>query len=605
MLFEQELKTHLLAQNKSFNPHDFSSTLHLAIVDLKNRNIAGAFIVPLAYLVGGLATNYASEHLSLFVLFGIILFALTFLRGIVIVAFSKEEIKNKHIFLPLYFWSNLFTGLIWGLFAATGVFFYHNTLSVTLIVILLAGISGGSMASYCVWKLLSYCYLVIILLPTIFVEFYIGNSITVSIGIAITIFLIFNMVQAKVWNNHYWLSLINSIVIKNTTLELEKLNKQLVDEINDHKRTSADIAISRKKLQDIYNSAHDGIFILDLNGVVIDVNVTMLQIFKFTKEQALRFDIFNSMKSHLNSEVNIRSTWQETLQDNPQEFKYQEKHKDENEILTFQVNLRRSLWGKDSIVIATVRDITIQVKAMTAIVAANQAKSEFLANMSHELRTPMTGILGYARLGIKRFDTLPRNKINEYFEIIQISGFRLMKLLDNVLDFSKLEVGKMQYTMRESDLLVRIHQVITELKPNAAEKGLNFVVESKGEKVAVYCDPEKIVQVLRNILFNAIKFCNSSSEIKIVSENIHSETERSVQRISVSNSGVAIPGNELESIFEKFIQSSATKTGAGGTGLGLAICKQIIHDHNGTIWAKNESDGKITVSFLLPVDNRI
>ena len=203
MIFEQELKKHLAAQNKSFNPQDFSSILHLAIVDLKNRNIAGAFIVPLAYLVGGLATDYASEHLFLFISFGIILFASTVLRGIVIVAFSKEKIENQHIFLPLYFWSNLFTGLIWGLFTATGIFFYHNTLSVTLIIILLAGISGGSIASYCIWKLLSYCYLLIILLPTIFVEFYIGNSLTVSIGIAITFFLVFNLAQVKIFGINF------------------------------------------------------------------------------------------------------------------------------------------------------------------------------------------------------------------------------------------------------------------------------------------------------------------------------------------------------------------------------------------------------------------
>ncbi|MCK5070615.1 MAG: PAS domain S-box protein [Desulfocapsa sp.] len=605
MFFEQELKKHLLQQNKSFNSRDFSTILHLAIVDLKNRNVAGAFIVPLAYLVGGLMTDYASEHLFLFVFFGIILLTVTVLRGFVIVAFSKEKIKNTHVFLPLYFWSNLFTGLVWGLFAATGVLFYHNTPSVSLIVILLAGISGGSMASYCIWKLLSYCYLIIILVPTIFVEFYIGNSITIPIGISIIFFLIFNLTQARVWNDHYWLSLINGIVIENSTLELERLNKQLVVEISDHKSTSAKIAISRKKLRDIFNSAHDGILIFDLNGVVIDANITMEQIFKISREQALQFDVFKSMNTHKNIENDIHSIWQKTLQSNPQEFKYQEMLRDTNEMLTFQVNLRRSLWGTDSIVIATVRDITLQVEAMGAIVAANHAKSEFLANMSHELRTPMNGILGYARLGIKRFETLPRIKLNEYFEVIQNSGFRLMKLLDNVLDFSKLEVGKMQYNMRESDLLVRIHQVITELKPNAAEKGMNFVVESKGQKVSVYCDPEKIVQVLRNLLFNAIKFGDNNSEITIVSENIAPSAEEATQQISVTNNGIKIPDNELESIFEKFTQSSATKTNAGGTGLGLAISKQIVLDHNGKILAKNEPNGKITFCFCMPVNQQV
>jgi len=266
--------------------------------------------------------------------------------------------------------------------------------------------------------------------------------------------------------------------------------------------------------------------------------------------------------------------------------------------------LRKCLWGDDSVVIATIRDITPQVLAMQATIAANRTKSEFLANMSHELRTPMHGILGYARLGTKRSDSVPRAKLNEYFHLIRQSGTRLMDLLNNVLDFSKLEVGKMRYHMGMNNLIPRIHQVTTEMAPIAAERGLSFELECEHTRAMAYCDPRKITQVLRNLLLNAIKFSSKNTQIHIFCEEIDKTGCNHRQRISISNFGIAIPDDELESIFKKFIQSSATDTGAGGTGLGLAISRQILSDHNGRIWAKNNPDGSTIFKFTLPANDQ-
>jgi PAS domain S-box-containing protein len=368
-----------------------------------------------------------------------------------------------------------------------------------------------------------------------------------------------------------------------------------------HKQTAKNIAISRKKLQDIYNSAHDGIFIFTFDGHVIDSNDTMLKMFNVTRQDALRFNVNRIFQSSYNKDVDLQTIWQEALKGNDQEFKWLTKTQDRDGISTVQVNLRRSLWGDDFIIIATIRDITLQVEAMEATIAANRAKSEFLANISHELRTPIHGILGYARLGIKRSDSLSREKLNEYFSTIQESGTRLMHLLNNVLDFSKLEVGKMRYNMRKNDLLPRIYQVVTELNPSAAEKGLTFKIECASQQIVVFCDQEKIAQVLRNLLFNAVKFSNENNSIRIISKEINCDTDSPKQQITVSNIGVPIPADELDSIFDKFVQSSVTNTGAGGTGLGLAISKQILQDHNSTIWAENGSNGEALFCFLLPV----
>lgn len=600
MFLQYEINRYKDDLTKDFDAKEISTLLNQAIIDLTNRNKAGVIIVPFAYLLGGLATEYASEQIFLYSFLGTILSIAILLRIMAIIAISNKKQTSNYIWLPVFFWSNIFVGLTWGGFTTTAVLIYHDSLSLTLIIILLAGISGGSMASYSIWKILSYAYLLIILLPVILAHFYIGNSITIAIGIAISIFLVFNLIQAKHWNKNYWLSLINTFLIKKNAVDLEKLNKQLTDEIADHKRTSQNIDISRKKLQDIYNSAHDGIFIFELDGQAIDINETMLKMFRVDRQQALKFNINRSIESKTNNSVDLQTIWQEVLKGKDQQFEWLVKRTDQNNLFTVQVNLRKCLWGEDSVVIATVRDITPQVLAMQATIAANNAKSEFLANMSHELRTPMHGILGYARLGIKRSDSVSREKLNEYFHLICQSGTRLMDLLNNVLDFSKLEVGKMRYNMNTSDLTPRIHQVTTELAPIAAEKGLSFEVNCAGKQAFAYCDQEKIAQVLRNILFNAIKFSDENTQIQILCKEIDQSTDNPRLRINVSNLGISIPEDELENIFKEFVQSSATDTGAGGTGLGLAISKRILSDHNSTIWAENSPDGSTIFKFTLP-----
>lgn len=604
MFFEYELKRHNKKITSKLTAEETSGIIDQAIVDLKNRNIPGSVIVPLSYLVGGLATDYASENAFLFIFLGSILLIATVLRILSLFGLSKKRLAKKEIWIPIFFWTNIFAALVWGTFAATAILQYHDTSTITLIIILLAGIGGGSMASYCIWRLLSFAYLFTILGIPMIAEFYTGTLHSVTIGIALCFFLFFNLIQTKVWNRHYWVSLINVFVIEKNTLELETLNTQLTTEISDHKRTARGIAISRKKLQDIYNSAHDGIFIFDLDGHVLDSNDTMLRMFNVTRENAINFTVQQSFQSKQNRNVNIKRIWEEAVSGKAQEFTWLKRNLEMDSISTLQINLRKTLWGNDSVIIATVRDMSQQVAAMEATITANHAKTEFLANMSHELRTPMHGILGYARLGIKRSKTIPREKLEEYFVLISESANRLMGLLDNVLDFSKLEIGKMRYDLKKNDLSRMIHEVTTELTPIASEKNLHFKVECPRAVSIVYCDIEKIMQVLRNLLFNAIKFSYEGNQISITCEEGKVNPETSGTLVSICNKGVSIPKDELATIFEKFIQSSVTNTGAGGTGLGLAISKRFISGHNGSIWAENAPSGLTIFHFTLP-DNAI
>ena len=234
-------------------------------------------------------------------------------------------------------------------------------------------------------------------------------------------------------------------------------------------------------------------------------------------------------------------------------------------------------------------------KAKDAAVQANSAKSEFLANISHELRTPMQGILGFAKLGISKNGQLSKEKVNMYFEEINKSGHRLLWLLNDLLDLSKLEAGQKKYHFRKYSLTDIIHSVAGSFLANLQAKHITLAFEKPDFPDNVSIDVESIEQVVRNLLSNAIKFSNdnSSIDIKIKNQTLFLE-------ISVSDSGVGIPHNEIEDIFDKFVQSSKTKTGAGGTGLGLSICKRIIEDHHGHIFAFNNERGGANFVFQIP-----
>jgi len=246
--------------------------------------------------------------------------------------------------------------------------------------------------------------------------------------------------------------------------------------------------------------------------------------------------------------------------------------------------------------------------AAEAAEAANQAKSVFLANISHELRTPMHAILNFSQMGAGKTKAVGQEKLQHYFLCIDKSGQRLLTLLNDLLDLSKLEAGRDHFTMEEHDLKVLAKTVTTELNGLAANKQLKINVVPTDESTIAEVDPDKILQVLNNILSNAIKFTPEEKEIKISfnSTFLLPQEGPSIQEklpalaVNITDQGIGIPEMEQEQVFDRFVQSSMTDTGSGGTGLGLAICKEIVKGHNGTILAKNNLEAGATFTFVIP-----
>jgi len=243
---------------------------------------------------------------------------------------------------------------------------------------------------------------------------------------------------------------------------------------------------------------------------------------------------------------------------------------------------------------------------------ANLLKSEFLANISHELRTPMHHILSYSHIGRKRFYSA-KDRTLDCFDKIVDAGNRMMNLVDNLLDLSKLESGQVDYQIKKIDLALILADLTSEFLPIVKKKSIHFEIKKTKLTTFVSCDELKIGQVLRNLISNALKFTSTGKSVTVAfeMEELFAGNRRTDKKtipvllVKIKDEGVGLPKMELESIFDKFIQSSKTKTGAGGTGLGLSICKEIIEQHHGKIWAENNPDGGATFSFMLPYEQKV
>ncbi|MCE2948008.1 MAG: PAS domain S-box protein [bacterium] len=256
--------------------------------------------------------------------------------------------------------------------------------------------------------------------------------------------------------------------------------------------------------------------------------------------------------------------------------------------------------------ITVIRDITEQLRAQRSIEAARAAAeqaqvamSTFLSNMSHELRTPMHAILSYARLGQERISKGTPEKTLQYLDRIEQSGGRLLALLNDLLDLSRLEAGRMPIDAGRHELSLAVDAAILEVSALAQSRLL--AVERAGlRSLPAWFDPLRIAQVLANVLGNAVKFSSQGGTITVSLGRATATDGTGLAEVVIADRGIGIPESERQSIFDKFTQSSKTRTGAGGTGLGLAISRELVLAHGGEIRAEDNPGGGTRFIFTLP-----
>lgn len=261
--------------------------------------------------------------------------------------------------------------------------------------------------------------------------------------------------------------------------------------------------------------------------------------------------------------------------------------------LQLSTSLLRDESGNPIGFVLACRDIS-ETKELDAIRKVSQLKSEFLSSVSHELRTPLTSIKAYSETILTRLDRLSRATLIECLQIIDSESDRLARLLDDLLDFSRIDSGRLKLNMQSQNLKPVLDGVVNQMKLQS--KSHSLVYDPFPEEMPVTVDSDRVKQALINLMSNAIKYSPDGGEVYCkVSER------DGLYYVSVTDHGIGIDAEHLPHIFEKFYRVEGPYMyKISGTGLGLSITKAIIEAHGGSIWAESEIGKGTTMHFTLP-----
>jgi two-component system, NtrC family, sensor kinase len=227
---------------------------------------------------------------------------------------------------------------------------------------------------------------------------------------------------------------------------------------------------------------------------------------------------------------------------------------------------------------------------------ASQHKSEFLANMSHELRTPLNAIIGFSEVLSERMFGELNEKQEEYLKDIYASGTHLLSLINDILDLSKIEAGRMELELTDFDLPAAIDNALVLVRERAGRRSITLHTVVDQRLGQIRADERKVRQVILNLLSNAIKFTPEGGRIEVGAMPKDGSVE-----VSVSDTGVGIAPEDQEAVFEEFRQVGTAAKKVEGTGLGLTLCRKFIELHGGRIWVRSQVDVGSTFTFAIPV----
>jgi signal transduction histidine kinase len=262
-----------------------------------------------------------------------------------------------------------------------------------------------------------------------------------------------------------------------------------------------------------------------------------------------------------------------------------------------QVALLQTFADQAVIAVENVRLFNETQEKTRQLEIANEHKSQFLANMSHELRTPLNAVIGFSEVLLERMFGELNEKQEEYLNDILSSGRHLLSLINDILDLSKIEAGRMELESQEFDLPQAIDNALVLVRERALRHGLTLDTAVDARLGTVRGDERKIKQVLLNLLSNAVKFTPEGGRIQVRAARVDGAAE-----ISVSDTGVGIAAEDQETVFEEFRQVGTDYAKKReGTGLGLALARRFVELHGGRMWVKSQVGEGSTFTFTIPV----
>ena len=364
----------------------------------------------------------------------------------------------------------------------------------------------------------------------------------------------------------------------------------------------------------ILDSATDSIFVHDADDNFVYVNEAACRTHGYSREEFMKMKLRQIVA--LERTQGLNSDRQELQKKGHIVVESAHLRKD-GSIVPVEVHARTIKSGRRKLFLTVARDITERKRAeealkqkMEELQAVNQKlqeldllKDSFLSTVSHELRTPLTSIKSFSEI-LLNYDE-DRETQREFLGIINEESNRLTRLINDFLDLSKIEAGRMQWETVELALSEVIQTAINATQALAMQMNLKVETSLDPDLPAVWCDKDRLAQVVTNLLSNAIKFTPEGGVIRVKTQTLNgskADGDSDTVMISVSDSGIGIAPKDHQAVFEKFKQVGDTLSGKPkGTGLGLPICKEILEHYGGKIWVESELGKGSTFFFTLPI----
>ncbi|MES2767182.1 MAG: PAS domain S-box protein [Bacteroidota bacterium] len=400
--------------------------------------------------------------------------------------------------------------------------------------------------------------------------------------------------------NIIWVNIITSVVHDND--EKPQFAITMISDITERKMAEEMIRENEARFRAIFETAEIGIVLVSLGGYLLKTNSAFEKIIGYSGEELTLMHIRDFTHP---DDIEISLSLFKRLQDNGKDsYSLEKRYICKNGDIIWAkvaVSLVQSIEGKPLYMVGTVEDITTQrmyteeLKMLTEELGnknreleiakqsaerSNSAKSVFLSSMSHELRTPLNAILGFAQ--VLKNDPSIALRQRGFIETIYRSGNHLLDMINDILDISKIESGRMELFPDDFDLHVMLNDLHDMFNHAARQKGLHLDVSYSADiPQMVYADAKRLRQILINLLGNAVKFTNNGRVSLYAAEKSYIRPDMISLVFSVRDTGRGIPADQLESIFEPFRQTTGMYS--EGSGLGLAISRRIAHLMNGTI----------------------
>ena len=328
--------------------------------EMAERSVLGAIIVPLCFILAVVTSGYLSHSPYLCSFLTLILLSSAAVRRFAIKRIKKAAVDSLSKWIQVFFWSCLGMAAVWGAITAIFTYTYVEGFPVLLILILSAGIGAGAMINFCIWRPLAVNYLLLSFTPTILTGLLLQQKALLPTIAALVFFVVYLLAQTKYWNFNFWDSLITAYLFERQAEKLSNVNYKLSETIEKEQKMRSEVERSKAKMVELFNLTQDAIIICALDGRVLDVNQSALEMFSENRGKILNSTFLEFLNITDKDSMDVKDHWQKVAGGLEDDFECAVKSPGKKESLHVFVNMRLLTWQEDEIVFITLRDITAE-----------------------------------------------------------------------------------------------------------------------------------------------------------------------------------------------------------------------------------------------------